>query len=352
MAGPVLSSRGYRVAALTPRLRSNARVHRHQYRGETWYVLQDVASGRLHRFSPGGYLIIGLMDGTRTVQALWDVAADRLGDDAPTQDEMIQLLAQLQGADVLQCDIPPDTGEILGRYADRQRTEWWRRWLSPLSWRFSALDPERVLRALSPVVLPAFSIVGALVWLAVVGTALFLAAGHWKDLTTNFVRRLLMPQNAALLWLVFPGVKLVHEFGHAFAVKAFGGEVHDMGVMMLVVTPVPYVDASAASAFRSKWHRAVVGLAWMGVELFLAAFALFTWLAVEPGALRTLCYNVILVAGVSTVLFNANPLLRYDGYYVLSDLIEIPNLYTRSRAWLSYATERWLFGRRDVEAPS
>ena len=101
--------------ALTPRLRSHAQIHRHQYRGQTWYVLQDLSSERFHRFSPSAYFVIGLMDGQRTVQEIWERALAQLGDDAVTQDEVIQLLGQLHAADVLQCDVPPDTAELFRR---------------------------------------------------------------------------------------------------------------------------------------------------------------------------------------------------------------------------------------------
>ncbi|MBI3896329.1 MAG: hypothetical protein HY313_10420 [Acidobacteria bacterium] len=121
--------------------------------------------------------------------------------------------------------------------------------------------------------------------------------------------------------------------------------------MLLVLAPVPYVDASSASAFREKWRRIVVGAAGMFVELMIAAFALFAWLNVEPGLLRTLAYNAIFIAGVSTVLFNANPLLRYDGYFILSDLLEIPNLRNRSNAYWAYLCERYLFGSLQAEPP-
>ena len=104
-------------------------------------------------------------------------------------------------------------------------------------------------------------------------------------------------------------LKALHELGHGYAVKAFGGAVHELGVMFLVFAPVPYVDASAASEFRSKWRRALVGAAGMIVEVFIAALALYVWLAVEEGFVRALAYNVMLIAGISTVLFNGNPLL-------------------------------------------
>ena len=125
---------------------------------------------------------------------------------------------------------------------------------------------------------------------------------------------------------MFPLIKALHELGHATAKRAGGGEVHDMGVMLLVLMPVPYVDASSANVLRSRWQRALIGAAGMLVELFVAALAFYVWLLVEPGLLRAVCFNVMLVAGVSTLIFNGNPLLRYDAYYILADLIELPNL--------------------------
>ena len=119
--------------------------------------------------------------------------------------------------------------------------------------------------------------------------------------------------------------------------------VHEFGLMILVFAPLPYVDASAASGFRSKWRRALVGAAGMLVEMFIAALALYVWLAVEPGITQALAYNVMLIAGVSTILFNGNPLLRYDGYYILADLLEIPNLAPRATRYWGYLVDRYVF---------
>jgi putative peptide zinc metalloprotease protein len=351
MSGPLFSAAWYRVAALTPRIRSHARFHRHRYWGETWYVLRDLASDRVYRFSPAGYFVVGLMDGRRTVQEIWEAAAGQLGDDAPTQDEFIQLLGQLHGADVLRCDVPPDTQELLDRHLRQERSARLSPWLSPFSWRFPLLDPERLLTALLPIVRPLMGIGGGLLWLVTVGAGVLLAAMHWGDLTRNVLDRLFATRSLLLLWVLFPCLKTLHEFGHAVTIKALGGEVHDLGLMLLVFTPVPYVDATGTAAFVSKWHRVAVGVAGMAVELFVAALAILVWVAAEPGTVRTLAYHAILMAGATTLLFNANPLLRYDGYYILADLIEIPNLYTRARTYVSFLTERYLFGQREAEFP-
>jgi hypothetical protein len=124
-----------------------------------------------------------------------------------------------------------------------------------------------------------------------------------------------------------------------------------MGLMLLVLSPVPYVDASASAAFPNKWQRAIVGGAGMVVELFMAAVALYVWVSVGPGTVRTLAYNTILIAGISTVVFNANPLLRFDGYYILADVLEIPNLRQRANNYLGYLCERYLFGSAEAQAP-
>ena len=113
------------------------------------------------------------------------------------------------------------------------------------------------------------------------------------------------PDNILMMALSFLVLKALHELGHGYAVKAFGGTVHEIGIMFLVFAPMPYVDASAASEFRSKWQRALVGAAGMIVEVFIAALALYVWLAVEQGVVRALAFNAMVVAGVSTVLFKA-----------------------------------------------
>lgn len=181
--------------------------------------------------------------------------------------------------------------------------------------------------------------------------AAFLILPHWPELSHNFSDRLLAVDNLVVLYFVFPVLKGFHELGHATATKARGGEVHDLGLILLVMLPVPYVEASAASAFRSKYQRALVGAAGVAVELFIASIAFYLWLLAEPGVFRAALYNVMVIAGVSTLIFNGNPLLRYDAYYILADLIEIPNLASRSLRYWGHLLERYLLGAAKLEPP-
>jgi len=351
MTESLLSNSWYRVAALKPRLRAHARLHRHRYRGEVWYVLQDPASGRVHRFSPAARLVIAAMDGKRSVNDLWELANRRLGEDAPTQDEIIGLLGQLHAIDLLQSDVTPDVAELFERGEQQEKARRRRSYANPMAVRIPLWDPDAFLNRANALIRPLWGKWGALLWLSVVLPVLVLIPSHWPELTNNFSDRVLAVDNLLLLGLAFPVIKALHELGHASATKAGGGEVHDMGVILLVLMPVPYVEASAATAFKSKYERALVGAAGMIVETFVAALAFYLWLLVEPGVVRALLFNVMVIASVSTLVFNGNPLLRYDAYYILADLIEIPNLAQRSLRYCGFLIERYVLGVRDVDEP-
>jgi putative peptide zinc metalloprotease protein len=349
MAGALFSPSWYRVAGLKPRLRRHVDIHRHDYLGRVWFILQDHASGRAHRLSPAAHWVLGFMDGRRTVQEIWDLANERLADRAPTQDECIRLLGQLHAADAMICDASPDSRELFRRHARQEAMKLRQRLWSPLAVRLPLWDPDAFLGATLPWVRPLFTPLAFLLWLGLVVAGTVLAAMHIEAIGQSVFDRALAPGNLAVLWLVYPLVKALHELGHGYAVKLKGGEVHEIGVMFLVLIPVPYVDASAASGFRDKHERMLVGAAGVMVELALAALALIVWLNVEEGAVHAVAWNVMLIGGVSTLLFNGNPLLRFDGYYVLCDWLEIPNLGTRANRHIGYVIQKYAFGARDVD---
>ncbi|WP_339912419.1 peptidase M50 [Sulfitobacter litoralis] len=349
MAGSLFSPSWYRVKDLKPRLRRHVNIYRHDYRGRIWFILQDLATGRSHRFSPAAYRMVGLLDGTRSLGEVWDIANEQLGERAPTQNEAIRLLGQLHAADALVADVSPDSRELFRRHKRHKRMEIKQKVWSPLAVRVPIWDPDRFLTATLPFVRPLMTKTFAVIWLLLVLTAAVFAAMNIGALTTNITDRVLNPGNLAVLWLVYPVVKAFHELGHGYAVKKFGGEVHEIGIMFLVLIPVPYVDASAASALRDKHKRMLVGGIGIMIELLLASVALFVWLNAESGAVTAVAFNVMLIGGVSTLLFNGNPLLRFDGYYVLADWIEIPNLSGRSTNYLNYLIQRYIYGMREAD---
>jgi putative peptide zinc metalloprotease protein len=345
--GPFLSASWYRVANLRPRLRQQSEIARHRYRGCTWYVIRNALTGQVHRLSPSAYMLVSQMDGERTIDQLWTTAASSLGDAAPSQDEVLQLCAQLHGADIIHCDIAPDVAEAFSRLSKQQRSKALQILLNPTSIKIPFWDPDSFLTWTLPYVRPLIGRLGGVLWIAVLVSALIAAAPRWSELTENLSDRVFAADNLLLLSLIYPIIKLVHEFGHAYTAKAYGTEVREMGVMFILFMPMPYVDVSGSSSFRSKYRRATVAAAGIIVELFIAALALHIWLLVEPGLLRAVAFNVLIIASVSTVVFNGNPLMRYDGYHVLADLIEIPNLAMRASRYCGYAFDKYVLGKRD-----
>ena len=349
---PTFSESWYRVKDLRARLRPSAQISRQYYRGERWYVVRDPAGNQYHRLSDAAYRFVGLLDGTRTVGEAWELVGGQLDDEAPTQPEVIQILSQLHAANLLESDITADSNVLLRRHKQQLKRKMQGRLMNVLFPRIPLWDPDRTLKRWLPFVRLLMSPIGAIIWLAVVVAAIVLMVPQWDRFQQSYMQALSIgtnPEKAFYLWAMFWLLKFCHEMGHAFACRRFGGECHEMGIMFLVFIPTPYVDASSAWAFPSRWQRMFVGAGGMVVELFLAAIGAFIWLNTTPGVpvlglpVNELACDAIMIAGFTTVLFNANPLLRYDGYYMLSDWLEIPNLQQKSKDYLLGLIKRHVF---------
>ena len=352
MSESLFSPHWYRVTDLKPHLRDHVEWHRHEYRGLIWYIFEDKSSARNHRFNATAYQVIGLLDGKRSVNHIWEMLNEKLGDYAPTQDEIIQLLGKLHAADLLKSGIPPDTEELIQRKQENKSSKLKQILQNPLSQKFPIWDPEDFLQRNMPRVNWLFRWYYGIIWLVLVLSAAFAATLHWQELTANIVANTLSSYNLIIMGVLYPIIKLLHEFGHAFTTKREGGEVHEMGVIFLAFMPIPYVNVSSSSTFRDKHKRMLVGAAGIAVELFLSALALFLWLSAEPGIIRDIAFNIMLIGSVSSLFFNGNPLLKYDGYYILSDAVGIPNLFQRSTKFLGYLCKKYLFGLTDIPSPA
>ena len=352
LGAQLVSGHWYRVARLAPRLRRSLRVHTHRYRGQLWYVVEDTLNAKFHRFDRQAWRIMGLLDGGITLELLWQRLAERAEPDTPSQEDILALLGQLHGLDLLENDRLPDLAE-LGRRGRRQaRQRRLSRYANPLALRIPLLDPDLFLGAAVRRLAPVLNRWGALGWLLWVLPALLLVPSHWSELTGNVSERLLALDNLVLIALLFPLVKALHELGHGIACKLRGAEVHDMGIMLLIFLPVPYVEASNAWAFPDKRDRMLVGAAGMLVEIALAAAAFYLWLWLEPGMARALAFDVAVLTSLTTLVFNGNPLLRYDGYFILSDALEIPNLAQRAGRYWAYLFERYPLRREAALSPA
>ena len=344
---PLLSPDWYRVAHLRPRLRAGVRVSAQSVRGQTWHVLTDPLSGRHYRFNDIAYRLIAACDGERTLDAVWAARAAADGDHAPTQGEMVRVVAQAFAANLFVGDVPPDAAAIV-RAQQRGQRQRRRAAVNPLALKVPLWDPDAFLSRHAASLRRLFTPGAA--WLvllaACLGAVLLVvtaeeSAAYARDHMGS--GRMLL-----ILWLAYPLIKTLHELAHAFAVKVFGGEVHEVGLTLLMLTPVPYVNASASIAFANKRQRVAVAGAGIAVEVVLATASLGLWMVLEPGLLKEIAFAVVLIGGVSTLLVNGNPLVRFDGYHMLCDALELPHLAQRSLRFWQYLLKRALLGVQGV----
>lgn len=341
----------YRVAKQVITLRPRVDVRKQVFRGERWHVLHDPFNNQFFRVRPEAYNFLARLRPDRTVEEVWQETLDHDPDGAPGQEDVIQLLAQLYHANLLLYREATDSEQFFARYKKRVQRERMFTWWNLMFAKIPLFDPDTLLNRLQPFLKVLLRPWAAVVWLVVVGLAIKTIVEHIGELGAA-AGNVLAPSNLLLLYAGVAFLKVLHEFGHAAACKHFGGEVHTMGVMLLVFSPLPYVDVTSSWAFRDRWQRIAVAAGGMIAEFFFAALATFVWAAAGPGVVRDLAFNMMLAAGVTTVLFNANPLLRYDGYYILSDFAQLPNLYQRAQKMLHYLAERHLFGVARAESPA
>jgi len=347
----LLSPHWYRVAKLQPKLHSHIEIHRHDYRGLIWYLLEDTTTGRNHRFNPAAYQFIGMLDGKRSVQEIYIQLEKQLEDYAPGQEDIIQLIGQLHAADLIHSDTLINTEELFDRQVKHKSAKIKQRFSNPVAQKVPLWDPEAFLNKHFKKVRWLFSTWVAIAWLLLIGYSLIQAVIHWPEISQHFAINALSPYNLLILFLLYPPIKILHELGHAFSAKLEGGEVHEMGINFLMFMPIPYVNVSTATHFRSKYKRILVSAAGILVESFLAALGLLLFLTTEPGLIHDIGFNIFMIGGISSLFFNGNPLLKYDGYYILADALAIPNLYQRSAHYWRYWFQRYLFGLREANSP-
>ena len=330
----MLSSRWFRVAGLRPLLDPQATVQRVAVRGAVWQVLTRPDGGRSVRLNASAWVTVGRCDGQRTLQRLWEITLAELRDDAPSQDALIAVLARLHQGGFLSFDRVPDfDAPPTASAGDREAAQGPRQ--SLLAWRFSFGCPDAWLARLAGYTRWCFTPLAGLLWLAGMAAALFLVWPQTETLSAQLRAGLGSPRWLAWAWLVYPVMKVLHELAHGLVIRHWGAQVPQWGVTLLMGMPVPYVDAGASVALPSRWQRAGVAAAGIVVELTLVALGLVVASVVEPGALRDLALVVVAVGGLSSLLVNANPLMRFDGYHLLCDLADLPNLALRSSAhWL------------------
>ncbi len=332
-----------KIAGLKPRPSPTVSFFQHFYRGKPWLIIADEKNEDYFRCSDDARHFLDLLDGSTSIAQALDQTRQSASSNLQRQD-VVMLMANLQSAGLLR-DATAANDETASQRPQANR------WLSPFSIRFALFDPDRLLQKTAHLYRPLFTPAALYIWCGLVMLAAATAALNWHALAEHGATRFSDPRNLLWYWLLYPLVKGLHEFGHACATRRWGGPVHDMGIMLLVFFPVPYVDSSAANRFAARGQRIAVCASGIMVEVFLASCALLVWANTEHGLLHDLAFDIVVIGGISTLLFNANPLLRFDGYYLLSELIQIPNLGPRSDRYLGWLFKHHLLRLPDIHNP-
>lgn len=351
MTAQTFSESWHRISEARIGLLPSVQVQKQRFGGVDWYVLQDRFTQRFFRLTPQAWRFVSRLSPRRTVDDAWREALERFPADAPSQHEVIQLLGQLHQSNLLYFRSQPDSVEIFDRYRQFKQRELYGKLLGFLYLRIPVLNPNDWLNRILPLIRATVSWPAAVLWFIVVAIGAKAVIENLPQIEDQS-QGILALDNLVWLYVCMAGMKVLHELAHGFVCKRFGGDVHVFGIMLLVLAPLPYVDATSSWAFRSRYERALVGAVGVLSELFMAAVGAIVWANTGPGLVHTLAFNVMLLGSVSSLLFNGNPLLRFDAYYVLCDLVDIPNLYQRANQQWLYFADRYLLGTKDARGPS
>ncbi|WP_310821293.1 HlyD family secretion protein [Stratiformator vulcanicus] len=329
------------------RMRPDLTWQRQTQQGLAWYIIKDPAALKYLRLREEQFAALQMLDGKNSLGEIVSSLRSRFPAVAISSSRLQAMFTAFYQSGLILSEGDGQATGLLDRSRKKRRRQVGTKFLSLLWIKFPGVDPDPFLNWLVPRTGWLFSFPAVVVGLASIVAALLLIAVQFDQFLGKLAgfQSVFAGGNFAWVMVALALTKCAHELGHAVACKRFGCECHQIGLLLLVFTPCLYCDTSDSWMLRSKWQRAAVGAAGMYVELVIAAICTFIWWNTSPGLLHYLCLSTMAVGSVSTLVFNANPLLRYDGYYILSDLIEVPNLSGKARSAIVGLAERWFFGK-------
>ena len=318
------------------------------YGDTTFYHVEQTEKSVFFRVGYAEYVFLSLLDGETSFCQALAITAQKLGADALPQAQALTLYTWALEQKITEFNERDCISDFSGTTTQSKAGTLAK--LNPFWIRIPFGRPQEFLKLLSPIVGWLFSPISTCVGLGIILLATIRLSVDWTSFAAAS-ENVFATDNWLWLLVAWIGLKTIHELAHGVVCQRYGGEVRETGVVLAFFAPLAFVDVTSCWSFRSRWQRIHTALAGMYVELLFAAFAVFVWTTTESTVVRHLMYNVIIMASFSTIVFNANPLMRFDGYYVLSDLLQIPNLYTRASEAATQFVSRLLFGIKD-SAPS
>jgi len=330
-----------------PSLSPNIQYQSRSVRGENWLILRNSVSGEHLRLNASASTILALIDGDTSIETLFKMGKQR----GLTAEHIGKMLGPLCACGMLSLGSAREQERLLSQYQKHKRNDRRSRFGNPLAIKFALHNPDNWLGLVVARLPWVFSRYFLVVTLCVIGVAFVAALVNGPIILAEFAQVASSPPHWWLYVLLYPTLKGIHELAHAVVIKRYGGSVHETGITFLVLMPIPYVDASDVWMFRARYQRVLVGAAGMLAECALASIGLIVFLLVQPGFIRDVGFAIFVMGSFSTLLFNANPLLKFDGYYILQDCLEIPNLAARSQQYCFYLAKKYLYRLEDAMSP-
>jgi putative peptide zinc metalloprotease protein len=343
----MLNEQTFEFSQARLRLKDSLRFTMRQSGSAIEYLVEDEVTGRFFRVGLPQYTFMTMLDGQRTVSTALMKTATLLREHAIDESEAANLCKWAIESGLVESETGNSTARRIEQHEQQQKQKMIS-YLNPMMMRIPLFNPDPAVSVITRFLGFLVSPVGALIWLSVCIYGFLQLAYNWEEFYTNRVNSFGATDFAwiALTWVL---LKLVHEIAHSVVCKRYGGRVQSCGFLFLLMIPMPYVDVTSSWRFDNKWKRILTSAAGMMSEVFIAAIACWIWANSGPGPLQYHAGNVIISATLHTLLFNINPLMRFDGYYMLADWLEIPNLSTHGRSWLKGVFKRMYFGNKPAK---
>ncbi len=337
------------LADVVVQTRGDLDVSRQVFAGQPHYVIRDAVSFQTRSLTKKDYRVFSSINGDQTCAVNFEHLVESGILKTDEEEDYYGFLLSMHQRGLL--NLPIANGQALyERYLTRQSKQRKAWWMKLLCWKVSFGNPDGILERFAGSFRWLFTPAACLLWIVGILIAARVVVSRWDEFVAPLSSILAM-QSLTALMVILVALKAWHELGHAFACKTWGGEVPDYGVLMIVGTPCAFVDATAAWLMPSRFRRITVSFAGMYFESFVALAAVLIWVLSDSAWVRSIAHHTIVLSTLTTVLFNANPLMKFDGYFMLSDWLDIPNLKSKADESFRYVVKSKLLGL-EVKRPN
>jgi putative peptide zinc metalloprotease protein len=351
MSTELLSNPAERRKQVRLSVRPDLQISEQRYEGKVYHVVKDPVCLRYYRFNRQEYFVFRLFDGKHTMEEVRKRFEEEFKPHRLEFQDLESFARQLVTAGLVQHESGGAGKHLFDRRAKQRRLKRFASLTNILYLKLPLFDPDRLLSWMYPYLWWIFTWPFFIASVGLMLAAVFHVLVHFQTFYDKMPRyqEFFYFHTVLYMWISLGIVKVIHEFGHGLSCKAFKGECHEMGFLLLCLSPCLYCNVTDAWTVADKWKRIIISFAGIYVELVIAAIATFVWwYTPHLPTVNNIAMCLMVLCSVSTVMFNANPLMRFDGYYIMADWLEIPNLRERSNKYLSHQFQEKCLG---IEVP-